>query len=374
MSSSPSFLYHLTQARLFGYESKITVVSDRSAGGGQIWGDVNFTFPSEKDIDKKLLVSGYTHMVAVPNKEEEVAFVSDTNRKFYILRLSGAVDEKKQPYKFAGPKSILGKGTKIYFSPTGNAAAILNIYRIYVYDFSTSRVVKELNLNIKKDGYLQTMAFSEDGSRLVAVSRKVLSTGIRSKITVWKTEDFTASEKTIVTETVKKDSRLGIQGITFLPDSQKVLYVENMKDNISTACIWDTENGPVTTHYIVGTPSVMAASRDCTKVAIGYNNGSLCVFNTSNWEFLKRKTNVHENKVTAVSFSANGGYIVSGGSDKAIRFWDFNKAGDTPIGRVGVASAELVSVGMSDNQTKIWGLDTYGRAFMWTIKKKNYRA
>ena len=130
--------------------------------------------------------------------------------------------------------------------------------------------------------------------------------------------------------------------------------------------------------YQTGPPVVVKfgamASRDCTKVAIGYNNGSLCVFNTSNWEFLKRKTNVHENKVTAVSFSANGGYIVSGGSDKAIRFWDFNKAGDTPIGRVGVASAELVSVGMSDNQTKIWGLDTYGRAFMWTIKKKNYRA
>ena len=383
--SPPSFLYHQTQAPLLGYNNPgVTVVSGRSASGGRTWGGSGFTFPTKEDVNKKLLCSPtksniITHMVVVPN-EEAVAYVSDTDKYFYILPLSDTMDIKRK-YRFSPSKTILGRGTKICFSPTGNKAAILNIYRIFVYDFSTLKVVQKLKLDIDSDGYLQTMAFSADGKRLVAVSRRVLSSEIKSKITVWETEDDEddeASTKNIKTKDISAagtDSHLGIQGITFLQDSQKVLYVENMENKISRACIWDTETKVVTSKYsyVIGTPTVMAASRDCTKVAIGYHNGSLCVFNASNWEVLKRKADAHKNKVTALSFSGNGNYIVSGGSDKTIRFWDFNKAGDPPLGIVGVAGGELVTVGISNNQTKIWGLDTNGHAFMWTINKKEQK-
>ena len=366
-SSPPSFLYHQTQGRLLGYKPGITVVSGTSTGGGRTWGGLNFTFPANEDIIRKNLVSSATHMVAVP-KEEEVAYVSDTSKDFKILPLFFTKDLTRQEYHFSTSRSLLGRGTKICFSPTGNIAAVLNIYRIFVYDFSTLEVVSTLKVVHKQkfDYHLQRMAFSADGSRLVAVSRKVLSSEIKSKITVWETKEF----KEIKTKYIETDSHLGVQGITFLPDPDKVLYVENMENKVSRAYIWDTSSGAGTEKYsrIIGTPTVMAASQDCTKVAVGYDNGSLCVFNASNWSVLKVKKNAHINKVTALSFSANGDYIVSGGSDKTIRFWDFNEAGDPPIGKVGVAGGGLVSVGISNNQTKIWGLDANGSAFMWTIK------
>ena len=77
--------------------------------------------------------------------------------------------------------------------------------------------------------------------------------------------------------------------------------------------------------------------------------------------------------VTSLAFSADGKYLVSGGADATVRFWDLSKiSSDTTIVDMGEVvgnhPTRVASVAISDDRTKIFSKNENGTLIMWTIK------
>jgi len=362
-SAELSFLYHNTQAEML-----------------PTWGGPGFTFPEEKKIKKKTLIDAndiqFTTGVAFMPSKTQVAYTLNNSTCLHIKSLNN-LKHKPKKYKFPDVEHI---NSSINFFPDGNRAVIsfedhitidgkrdMYFVKGVVYDINERKVIQQLNMYD-----FRTMAFSADGSRIADVI-------LNSPIIISETTDF--SEYTRLD--VEKWGSIGIPGIAFLSaDTKEVVFVGNFQDDqenrFSRVCIWDTtkEKNTVRLVYEIGMMvSSMAISRNRDKLAVGFCDGSLYIFNVSNppvnspvWTVFKKKSKVHANKeVTALCFSPDGNSIVSGGADSKIYFWDFNRDGDTSVGMVGSVNGSPVTLAISDDQTKILSDDNYGSIYLWTI-------
>jgi len=360
-----SFLYHRTQAEM-----------------SQTWGGPGFTFPEEKKIKKTKLI-GYTadkgieltpiHMVLVPNKEQ-VAYTLHEKKQFTVVSLNNLKD--KRQYNFKKTDKWFGE-KKIYFFPAGNKALIYFARGAIVYDMKTEQTSQRVDFSEPSFRNPDMVAFSADGNWMANVTDK------NAKITVWSTKNFKVY-KQIEIEVTHRNYDFQIRKFAFLSaDATELVFVENFREEddqkkentFSRICIWDTtkkENAIRTVHTsaIDKKARSMAISRNRDKLAVGFHDGSLFIFNISNsstWIPFKTNSSFHANqRVTALCFSPDGNYVVSGGGDNKIFYWDFNR---NLIGMIGIINQEATILAISNDQTKILSYDYDNSIYMWTIDK-----
>jgi WD40 repeat protein len=113
--------------------------------------------------------------------------------------------------------------------------------------------------------------------------------------------------------------------------------------------------------------SVIAGSPNMERMAIGYNNGLIIIY-----DFKQQKMRIlqrHNNHITALMYSADGRYIISGSTDKTIRVWDANKGKEelaTIITKSKIQAliyspdSKWIASSHSDKTVKLWDINSLG--------------
>ncbi|QRV86923.1 microtubule organizer protein 1 [Ceratobasidium sp. AG-Ba] len=112
----------------------------------------------------------------------------------------------------------------------------------------------------------------------------------------------------------------------------------------------------------------VANSMTSTRIAVGYRNGSIQIWDRRNGQPVGEQLHGHTGPVWSVGYSPDGAYIVSGSDDKTVRIWDARTG--QPVGEplhghtgsvwsVGYSpdGAYIVS-GSDDNTVRIWDART----------------
>ena len=160
-------------------------------------------------------------------------------------------------------------------------------------------------------------------------------------------------------------SYLCIMGVTFSSNTSYLAAIEEFGnififDNTgSSPVIKDT----ISTGTSYGFSTAISPSND--KVAVGCSNGKMKIYNISNGT-LDLNINAHQSWVTAVSYSPNGNYIVTGGNDDKVKIWDnagkllftcSGHTGDITGVKTTPDNAWVIS-SSNDGTVKIWDIKT----------------
>jgi WD40 repeat protein len=232
-----------------------------------------------------------------------VLFCNNINR-FITLSLSGKVivwdtDTKK-------PVSMLkGNGANIVslaFNPiNNNIAGGCKDGKIIIWD-QEGKVLKNF---IGHNSEITSASYNALGTELITTSS--------TEVKIWDGSNFNPLK------TISSDSKL-IRAIKISYNLDKIAIVVSNR-NIE---IWNTDSFlkeydlPKTNHDIKS----VEFSPDDKYLAIGGEDGSLCIINLATKEITKEITDAHEASLAELKFTIDGSKLVTGGYDGKIKFWN----------------------------------------------------
>ena len=213
-----------------------------------------------------------------------------------------------------GKGTLSGRSYGVAFSPDEQYLAVATYVGIWLYDATTFR---EIALLTGHSDYLQGIAFSPDGSKLV-------SGAADNTIRLWDV----ATRTQIATLHGHTDV---VTSVAFSPDGSKIVSGSGSED--AMVRLWD-----------VATRTQIAAVR-------------------GNTHWTSRSPTERRFYIYAVAFSPDGSKFAAGDSGGLVRLWDV--ATRTLIGERGVGTA--TSVGFTPDGSKMAASATEGRFSLWDV-------
>lgn len=293
---------------------------------------------TNKQIGKTLV--GHTSLVS------SVAFSPDGNRI-----VSGSFDHTIRIWDITTDGHIRklseGRPDTIAFSPNGKCIAFETNNSIYIWEVATNKQIG--SPLVGHTSYVSSIAYSPDGKRIIsgssdhtiriwdATTGKQIGEPMEGHTDTVACVAYSPDGKHIISgsydhtiriwdaSTGKQITNLGNQGarvklVSYSPDGNCIVFVTG--DN--TVWIWDADLHWVKMRKFEGEPSSISFSSDGKKIALGFNNYTICILDTATCKQIGEHLEGHTGEVTAVAFSPNDKYIVSGGGydDNTVRIWN----------------------------------------------------
>lgn len=152
--------------------------------------------------------------------------------------------------------------------------------------------------------------------------------------------------------------------IRYSPDGRQIMAA----DYSLKLMVWDKVDSHSWKLRYVSTPGVLATataySPDGTLAAVGTGLGEIHVFDTRSWE-LTGKFAGHQKLVSDLRFSPDGNFLVSGGNDQAVSYWELGGRHHTPLKSFTTDHA-VVLAGIDDEGNIIAG-DSTGTIIKYDI-------
>ncbi|KAF4613608.1 hypothetical protein D9613_008187 [Agrocybe pediades] len=242
--------------------------------------------------------------------------------------------------------SLLEDGASIMtlvFSPDNSKIATGSRKgNIWVWDIQTAGLIAG-PLHMEGVG-IGALAFSWDGRKLAAHSS--------STLVVWE-----LSSSKVVSGPFETTYWGDYGSFAFTPDDSKVLFMFN---KYRMVYILDARSGSdlavlleVTSEDAgLGTLRSTAISPDTTLVAVGYEEGMICIWEVHAGTMIQGLLVGHSGWVSALAFSHDGKKLISGSADTTIRIWDID-AGDVVAGPLKGHTGTIHSLALSSDGTKI---------------------
>jgi WD40 repeat protein len=231
-----------------------------------------------------------------------------------------------------------------------------------------------LMLQGTKSYYCPLVAFSPDGTRIVAYLNFLLMDGFASAARVWN-----ARTGQVILTLKGHNDRIAdpVYAVAFSPDSQRIVTGGiSLETGEGEAKIWDTQTGrnvlKLKGHKL---PVVSVAySSDGTRIVTGSDDRTSKVWDArTGQEILTLKG--HKESVTSVAFSPNGKHIVTGSGDLIAKVWDVQtgreiltlKGHEKSITSVAYSpDGTWIVTGSNDNTAKVWDAQT-GREYLTLV-------
>ena len=204
------------------------------------------------------------------------------------------------------------------------------------------------------EGWVTTVAFSPDGSRIV-------SGGADGTIRMW------AVNTGATLGEILRGHEDSVRSVAFSPDGSRI--VSGGDDG--TLRLWDATTGAALGEPLRGHEGLVwsvAFSPDGTRIVSGGDDGTLRLWDASSGAALSERWRREGGGIRSAAFSPNGSRIVSGSEDGTLRLWDASTAtalGEPLLGHTGgVASvafspdgSNIVS-GSDDSTLRRWDAAT----------------
>ncbi len=198
----------------------------------------------------------------------------------------------------------------VVFSPEGNRLATWDDDGgTRIWDFVSGRLVAG---PMRHGASVKSVSFSPNGVRLLTLDDE-------GTAQLW---DVTSGEE--VGEPLKHEG--GINGACFSPNGTRLVTAGNDE----TARMWDAATGKA-----VGTPMNQGYGVHVTKVcfspngrmvATGDPNGEIWIWDAETCKALGEPIR-HENSIRSISFSPDGGRLISASADNTARIWSLTRSG-----------------------------------------------
>lgn len=219
-------------------------------------------------------------------------------------------------------ESIMSQSSNILaaaYSPDGRLYAFGggskgNDSQIHLWNSATNEEQKNLPVT---GGYITDLAFSPDGSKLVAA-------GSNNSLEVWDT----SAAKLLLTIALTGDNRY--IPVAFSPDG----YVIASGDSTGEIQLWDANTGsqigtPLKAH--TGAILSLAFNKDGKWLASASTDKTVIVWDVKTQKPVGQPLQGHSDEVWAVKFSPDDQLIATGSTDRSVRLW--NAITHEPVGQ-----------------------------------------
>ncbi|QRV86841.1 hypothetical protein RhiJN_14859 [Ceratobasidium sp. AG-Ba] len=200
-----------------------------------------------------------------------------------------------------------------------------------------------------------SITFSHDGQKM-ATSRA-------GKLRVWNSTTGTTTTSPLI------NLEKRVNAITFLHDGRQVAVVST--GFVVSRC--DVETGETTTvslekDLVPGPVWCTAISSDGLKVACGFRNGTILVWNVEKGEIAFDPLTGHSDGVLSVAFSLNNKCLVSASIDRSIRIWDTETGSAVlnpllghrhPVRRISISPDSHRIVSVSSGTICAWDVESF---------------
>ncbi|KAJ6545575.1 hypothetical protein B0H19DRAFT_1168004 [Mycena capillaripes] len=234
------------------------------------------------------------------------------------------------------------------FSPDGTRIVACSDKILYVWDSKTGSLLAgpfEGHTNS-----VTSVAFSSDG-------RRILSGSDDHSVRVWDAEIGTtpASEQF-------SGHLASVQSVDFSPDGKKIVSTSMDK----AVQVWDSKTGALIAGPLSGASNVMSVSlaSDGKRIACGSMGGAVLIWNYETGAIVKVFEGYSNAVMTVVAFSPEGDQIISG-SGTTLHIWD-SKTGDLISRPFERHTADIVSV--SSNGQRIASASVDATVRIWDAK------
>ena len=254
-----------------------------------------------------------------------------------------------------GALTRLGKGyiNDIAYAPNGTQLAVATSIGVWLYDTSTDT---ELNLLSEGPDYVQTIAFSPDGS-ILATGGYLPSPPIR----LWDADTGKLSGTLKGSEDVVT--------LAFSPDGTMLASSGKWPDY--PIRLWDvaTRQPRDTRFDNTGSPYAISFSPDGKTLVSGGRDNTVRLWDVQTGE-LKNRLKGHRDDVNAVIFSEDGEMFASGSDDGTVRLWNV-RTGETVATLKGDTKfpEEIRDLAFSPNGTTLASATT-DEIWLWDIDTK----
>ncbi|PAV22987.1 nucleotide-binding-oligomerization-domain like receptor [Pyrrhoderma noxium] len=190
-------------------------------------------------------------------------------------------------------------------------------------------------------GYLSTLSFSPDGTRILSDSRRV--------VYVW---DATSGER-IAGPLVAEDDKDNALSAAYSPDGRYVVVATRngiiRKWDVLTSCLVSER---VMSDFQIDWTCAATFSPDRKSVVFGDDRGRIRVWNVDTGEQNGGPLKGHTGTVTCLSFSSDGKYLASGSYDGTVVIWGMDSR-RVKTGPLRVSNRMVVAVSFSSCGNKL---------------------
>jgi len=137
---------------------------------------------------------------------------------------------------------------------------------------------------------------------------------------------------------------------------------------------WDPRNGNLDHTMTVGEPGgdrIARFSRDGARLALGYEDGTLRLWNIEN-RTEDARLEGHNGRIGAIAFAPSGDTLVTGSADGTIHVW--NATTHQCVGAFLDHQAPIVGLGMNPNGDLLVSCDQFGLINLWEFPEGRLRA
>ncbi|KAF9538476.1 WD40 repeat-like protein [Agrocybe pediades] len=211
---------------------------------------------------------------------------------------------------------------------------------VRIWDVQTASLIATRWPSKKDESSVFALAFSGDSEKLALYSG--------STLVVW---DLSSGE--VIFGPFESGNLLPYSSIAFTLDDAKILFVSD----IGMVHVLNVHTGsdlaePIEATEDAGQLTSTAISPDRTMFAVGYDGGTIYIWDTHAGTTMHGPFTGHNGRISALVFSHDGKEFVSGSYDKTIRIWDID-TGDVVAGPFEGHTGSILSLALSSDGTKI---------------------
>jgi WD40 repeat protein/tetratricopeptide (TPR) repeat protein len=242
------------------------------------------------------------------------------------------------------------------YSIDGTELAIYGSNRVWIWDMIRGRSKFNITTGV---AFIEAISYSHDSNLLVTGG---------AYLKLWNITDYNVFARLVTTGIEREDAL----SVSFSPDGKYLVSGHDPpaiqeEDFPYLLKVWNVTDGKPLRNLGLHNAAVMSVdfSADGKLLASGSVNGSIKLWNVSDWS-LQQNIMTHENSsVHSVAFSPKGKILASGGSDSEITLWNVT-SGERITSLEGHTSSiesisfspsgTLLASGSRDNSVKFWSL------------------